>query len=175
MVKKKRVCQVKEYLAKINIGNWNIKVSSAGQNVAPDEKMFWKLTGQKLRKVRKFFSSSQSSDFFVIFDRLPGRVGGGGAKSHSAGAPWWIMKVIWKFEDKCPTFIICSGEGGGAWPELFFETPLPLPREPSKLSVFLPFQIIWSAWRAFKVYKDKDFGFLSLFPEFDNQCNVEAC
>ena len=37
---RKRVCQVKEYLAKINIGNWNIKVSSAGQNVAPDEKMF---------------------------------------------------------------------------------------------------------------------------------------
>ena len=60
------------------------------------------------------FFSSQSSDFFAIFYRLPGRVGGGGAKSHSAGAPWWIMKVIWKFEDKCPTFIICSGEGGAA-------------------------------------------------------------
>ena len=120
---RKRVCQVKEYLAKINIGNWNIKVSSVGQNVAPDEKMFWKLTEQKLRKVRKFFFRRKVLIFFVIFDRLPGRVGGGGAKSHSAGAPWWIMKVIWKFEDKCPTFIICSGEGGGAWPELFFETP----------------------------------------------------
>ena len=121
------------------------------------------------------FFSSESSDFFVIFYRLPGRVGGGGAKSHSAGAPWWIMKVIWKFEDKCPTFIICSGEGGGAWPELFFETPLPLPREPSKLSVFLPFQIIWSARRASKVYKDKDFGFLSLFPEFDNKERLQCC
>ena len=121
------------------------------------------------------FFSSQSSDFFVIFDRLPERVGGGGAKSHSAGAPWWIMKVIWKFEDKCPTFIICSGEGGGAWPELFFETPLPLPREPSKLAVFLPFQIIWSARRASKVYKDKDLGFLSLFPEFDNQERLQCC
>ena len=32
--------------------------------------------------------------FSLIFDRLPERVGGGGAKSHSAGAPWWIMKVI---------------------------------------------------------------------------------
>ena len=123
----------------------------------------------------KSFFSSQSSDFFVIFDRLPERVGGGGAKSHSAGAPWWIMKVIWKFEDKCPTFIICSGEGGGAWPELFFETPLPLPREPSKLPVFLPFQIIWSARRGSKVYKDKDFGFLSLFPEFDNKERLQRC
>ena len=142
-----RVCKVKEYLAKINIGNRRIKVFSAGQNVAPDEKMFWKLTGQKLRKMKRFFLRCK----VLIFDRLPGRVGGGGAKSHSAGAPWWIMKVIWKFEDKCPTFIICSGEGGGAWPELFFETPLPLPREPSKLPVFLPFQIIWSARRGSKV------------------------
>ena len=125
-------------------------------------------------KWESFFLHRKVQIFFVIFDRLPGRVGGGGAKSHSAGAPWWIMKVIWKFEDKCPTFIICSGEGGGAWPELFFETPLPLPREPSKLSVFLPFQIIWSARRGSKVYKDKDFGFLSLFPEFDNQERLQC-
>ena len=80
-------------MAKINIGNWNIKVSSTGQNVAPDEKTFGKLTGQKLRKVRKFFFVAKFY-FFVLFDRLPERVGGGGAKSHSAGAPWWIMKVI---------------------------------------------------------------------------------
>ena len=53
-----------------------------------------KTYGTKIAESEKVFFSSQSSDFFVIFDRLPGRVGGGGAKSHSAGAPWWIMKVI---------------------------------------------------------------------------------
>ena len=53
-----------------------------------------KTYGTKIAESEKVFFSSESSDFFVIFDRLPERVGGGGAKSHSAGAPWWIMKVI---------------------------------------------------------------------------------
>ena len=52
-----------------------------------------KTYGTKIAESEKVFLS-QTYDFFVIFDRLPGRVGGGGAKSHSAGAPWWIMKVI---------------------------------------------------------------------------------
>ena len=86
---RKRVCQVKEYLAKINIGNWNTKVSSAGARLENVLKTY----GTKIAESEKVFLS-QTSDFFVIFDRLPGRVGGGGAKSHSAGAPWWIMKVI---------------------------------------------------------------------------------
>ena len=53
-----------------------------------------KTYGTKIAESEKVFFRRKLLIFFVIFDRLPGRVGGGGAKSHSAGAPWWIMKVI---------------------------------------------------------------------------------
>ena len=122
---------------KIYIGNWRMKVFSDGQNVAADDKMFPKLTKQKLPEVESFFA--QFLPVFQSFDSFSLRLVAG-AKSHPAAAPWWIMKVIWKFEDKCPTFIICSGEGGGAWPELFFETPPSHPRSQESLR-FLSFYL----------------------------------
>ena len=39
---------------KIYIGNWRMKVFSDGQNVAADDKMFPKLTKQKLPEVESF-------------------------------------------------------------------------------------------------------------------------
>ena len=142
---------------KIYIGNSRIKVLSDGQNVAPDDKMFQELTKQKLPEVESF--SAQFLPVFQSFDSFSLRLVAG-AKSHPAAAPWWIMKVIWKFEDKCPTFIICSGEGGGAWPELFFETPLPLPREPSKLPSFYLFRLSEVPGEVLKCTKTRISAFL---------------
>ena len=76
---------------KIYIGNWRMKVFSDGQNVAADDKMFSKLTKQKLPEVESF--SAQFLPVFQSFDSFSLRLVAG-AKSHPAAAPWWIMKVI---------------------------------------------------------------------------------
>ena len=76
---------------KIYIGNWRMKVFSDGQNVAADDKMFPKLTKQKLPEVESFFA--QFLPVFQSFDSFSLRLVAG-AKSHPAAAPWWIMKVI---------------------------------------------------------------------------------
>ena len=48
---------------KIYIGNWRMKVFSDGQNVAADDKMFSKLTKQKLPEVKESFYAKVSAIF----------------------------------------------------------------------------------------------------------------
>ena len=48
---------------KIYIGNWRMKVLSDGQNVTADDKMFSKLTKQKLLEVKGSFYAKVSAIF----------------------------------------------------------------------------------------------------------------
>ena len=61
-----------------------MKVFSDGQNSPADDKMFTKLAKTKI--VRTVFLQVP-----IVF---PCGRSVSGAKSHQAGAPWWIMKVI---------------------------------------------------------------------------------